>query len=53
MIQGEGMCGKDEMSRIEAFGSPLSAEIPRATTRHRNNPATWRTSGPIKKWKGF
>ena len=31
------MRGKDEMTRIEAFGSPRSAEIPRATMRRRNN----------------
>ena len=31
------MRGKDEMTRIEAFGSPHSAEIPRATMRRRNN----------------
>lgn len=31
------MRGKDEMTRIEAFGSPRSAEIPRATMRHRND----------------
>jgi hypothetical protein len=37
MIQGGGMRGKDEMTRIEAFGSPRSAEIPRATMRRRNN----------------
>jgi len=37
MIQGGGMCGKDEMTRIEAFGSSRSAEIPRATIRHRNH----------------
>ena len=37
MIQGGGMCGKYEMNRIEAFRSPRSAEIPRATMRHRNH----------------
>jgi hypothetical protein len=36
MIQGGGMRGKDEMTRIEAFGSPRGAEIPRATMRRRN-----------------
>ena len=37
MIQGGGMRGKDEMTRIEAFGSPRSAEMPRATMRRRKN----------------
>jgi len=37
MIQGGGMYGEDEMTRIEAFGSPRSAEIPSATMRRRNN----------------
>jgi hypothetical protein len=34
---GEGMRGKDEMTRIQAFGSPRSAEMPRAAKRHRKN----------------
>jgi len=37
MIQGGGMRGKDEMTRIETFGSPRGAEIPRATMRRRNS----------------
>jgi len=37
MIQGGGMRVKGEMTRIEAFGSPRSAEIPRATMRRRNS----------------
>ena len=37
MIQGGGMRGKYEMTRIEAIGSPRSAEIPSATMRRRKN----------------
>jgi hypothetical protein len=37
MIQGGGMRGKYAITRIEAFGSPRSAEIPSATMRRRNN----------------
>src|SRR5689334_20659111 len=37
MIQGGGMRGKDEMTRIEAIGSPRIAEIARATMRGRDN----------------
>jgi hypothetical protein len=35
MIQGGGMRGNDEMTWIEAFGSPRSVEMPRAPMRHR------------------
>jgi hypothetical protein len=31
------MRGKDELTRIEAFGSPSSTEMPRAAKRHRKN----------------
>ena len=31
------MSGKDEKTRIEAFGSPSSRTMPRATKRHRKN----------------
>jgi hypothetical protein len=31
------MGGKDEKTRIEAFGSPGSRKMPRATKRHRKN----------------
>jgi hypothetical protein len=37
MTQGGGMHGKYEITGIEAFGSPRSAEIPSATMRRRNN----------------
>jgi hypothetical protein len=31
------MRGKDEMTRLEAFGSPSSTEMPRAAKRYRKN----------------
>jgi len=36
MFRG-GMSGKDEKTRIEAFGSPGGRKIPRATKRRRKN----------------
>jgi hypothetical protein len=37
MVQGGGMSGKVEKSRIEVSGSPGSRKMPRATKRHRKN----------------
>ena len=37
MVRGGGMRGKDEMTRIEALGSPSSTEMLRAAKRHRKN----------------
>jgi hypothetical protein len=37
MVRGGGVRGKDEMTRIEAFGSLSSTEMPRAAKRHRDN----------------
>jgi hypothetical protein len=37
MVRGGGMRGKDELTRIEAFGLPSSTEMTRAAKRYRKN----------------
>ena len=37
MVRGDGMNGKDERTRIEAFGSSSSRKMPPVSKRHRKN----------------